>query len=159
MVLARLARVAERALLRVELTLPQYRMLSVLTATSPSTASRVAWLLSVKPATVTAVMDGLVTGGYVRREPDPTDRRKVTHVVTSAGLHLLAAANDAIRGRLAGLASFLDEEQAAQAMAALSLWHQALTSARQAEWAAREGAQRGNAGEQDVSAAGLGDRS
>jgi DNA-binding MarR family transcriptional regulator len=143
MVLARLARVAERALLRVELTLPQYRMLSVLTAANPSTASGVAWMLSVKPATVTAVMDGLVAGGYVRREPDPTDRRKVTHEVTDAGRHLLAAANDAIRGHLAGLASHLDEEQAEQAMAALTLWHQALGRARQAEWAAREGAQRG----------------
>jgi DNA-binding MarR family transcriptional regulator len=143
MVLARLARVAERALLRVELTLPQYRMLSVLTAATPATASRVAWLLSVKPATVTAVMDGLVAGGYVRREPDPHDRRKVTHVVTSAGQHLLATANEEIRHRLAGLASFLDEEQAEQAMAALALWHRALTSSRQAEWAAREGAQRG----------------
>lgn len=143
MVLARLARIAERALLRVELTLPQYRMLSVLTSANPSTPSRVAWMLSVKPATVTAVMDGLVAGGYVRREADPTDRRKVAHVVTDAGRHLLATANDEIRGQLAGLASYLDEEQAAQAMAALSLWHQALGRARQAESAAREGAQRG----------------
>lgn len=143
MVVARLARVAERALARVELTLPQYRMLSVLTAANPSTASRVAWMLSVKPATVTAVMDGLVTGGYVRREPDPHDRRKVEHVVTDAGRQLLAVANEEITRHLAGLASFLDEEQAELAMAGLALWHQALVSARQAEWAAREGAQRG----------------
>jgi DNA-binding MarR family transcriptional regulator len=144
MVVARLARVAERALTSVELTLPQYRMLSVLTAANPSTASRVAWMLSVKPATVTAVIDGLVAGDYVRREPDPHDRRKVTHVVTEAGRRLLATANGEIRRHLAGLAAHLDdEEQAAQAMAALSLWHKALTSARQAELIAREGAKRG----------------
>jgi DNA-binding MarR family transcriptional regulator len=142
-VVARLARVTERALARVELTLPQYRMLSVLTSANPSTASRVAWMLSVKPATVTAVMDGLVAGGYVRREPDPNDRRKIAHVVTDTGRELLDAANAQIRGHLTGLAAFLDEEQAEQAMAALSLWHQALVNARKAEWAAREGAQRG----------------
>jgi DNA-binding MarR family transcriptional regulator len=143
MALARLARVAERALLTVELTLPQYRMLSVLTSANQSTASRVAWMLSVKPATVTAVMDGLVAGGYVRREPDPTDRRKVTHTVTYDGQQLLAAGNKEIRRTLAGLAAHLDEEQAEQAMAGLLLWTEALNRARKAEWAAREGAQRG----------------
>ena len=143
MVIARLARVAERALLRVELTLPQYRMLTVLTAARPSTPSKVAWMLAVKPATVTAVMDGLVAGGYVRREPDPHDRRKVTHVVTSAGQHLLATANQEIRLSLSRLAEHLEPAQAEHAMAALALWHEALTEARQAEWAAREAAQRG----------------
>src|SRR5438309_2652544 len=117
MVVARLARVAERALLRVELTLPQYRMLTVLTMARPATSSKLAWMLAVKPATVTAVMDGLVNGGYVRREPDPHDRRKVAHEVTSAGRHLLATANEEIRHNLAGLAGFLDADQAEQAMA------------------------------------------
>ena len=86
--MARLARVAERALIRVELTLPQYRMLSVLAMANAATPSRVAWMLSVKPATVTAVMDGLVAGGYVRREPDPNDRRGVLVELTDAGRRL-----------------------------------------------------------------------
>jgi DNA-binding MarR family transcriptional regulator len=143
MALARLARVAERALIRVELTLPQYRMLSVLTLANSTTPSRVAWMLAVKPATVTAVMDGLVAGGYVRREPDPTDRRKVTHVVTYDGRRMLEVANAEIRRDLGKLAEFLEPDQAEQAMAGLLLWTQALNRARQAEWAAREGAQRG----------------
>jgi DNA-binding MarR family transcriptional regulator len=138
-VLAALAKVVERALLLVELTLPQYRMLSVLTQADPPTASRVAWMLSVTPATVTAVMDGLVAGKYVRREPDPHDRRKTTHVVTSSGRHLLATANQEIRRKLAELASFIDEEQVGPAMAALSLWHEALEGAKRAA-----GAQRGD---------------
>jgi DNA-binding MarR family transcriptional regulator len=143
MALARLARLAERALLRVELTLPQYRMLSVLASATASTASRVAWLLSVRPATVTAVMDGLVAGGYVRREPDPTDRRKVAHTVTYDGRRLLDAGNTEIRRTLGRLAEFLEPAQAEQAMAGLMLWTEALNRSRQAEWAAREGAQRG----------------
>ncbi|HTI28078.1 MAG TPA: MarR family transcriptional regulator [Kutzneria sp.] len=143
MALARLARVAERALIRVELTLPQYRMLSVLTMANSATPSRVAWMLSVKPATVTAVMDGLVAGGYVRREPDPTDRRKVTHVVTYDGRRMLDVANAEIRRELGKLAGFLEPAQAELAMAGLLLWTEALNRARQAEWAAREGAQRG----------------
>ncbi|WP_157495178.1 MarR family winged helix-turn-helix transcriptional regulator [Kutzneria sp. 744] len=143
MVLARLARLAERALLRVELTLPQYRMLSVLASATASSASRVAWMLSVKPATVTAVMDGLVGGGYVRREPDPTDRRKVTHTITHGGRQLLAAGNTEIRRSLDRLSEHLEPAHAEQAMAGLLLWTEALTKARQAEWAAREGAQRG----------------
>ncbi|MBT2206888.1 MarR family winged helix-turn-helix transcriptional regulator [Actinomadura sp. NEAU-AAG7] len=141
-VVAALAKSVEHALLRVELTLPQYRMLSVLTVEEPPTASRVAWMLSVMPATVTAVMDGLVAGRYVRRERDPHDRRKVTLVITSEGRHLLATANEEINRRLGELASFLDAEQAERAMAALSLWHEALAGEKQAEWAAREGARR-----------------
>src|SRR5882762_362191 len=100
-VIAALAKVVERGLLHVELTLPQYRMLSALTQAERPTASRVAWMLSVTPATVTAVMDGLVAGKYVRREPDPHDRRKTAHVVTSAGRHLLNTANQEISRKLA----------------------------------------------------------
>jgi hypothetical protein len=44
------------------------------------------------------------------------------------------------------VASFLDEEQAERAMAALSLWHEALQSEKQGEWIAREGAEWGKSG-------------
>jgi DNA-binding MarR family transcriptional regulator len=142
-VVAALAKIVEHALLRVELTLPQYRMLSVLTPADPPTASKVAWMLSVTPATVTAVMDGLVSGKYVRREPDPDDRRKATLVITSAGRHLLATANEEIGRKLAEVASFLDGEQGERAMAGLSLWHEAMRSEKQGEWIARENAARG----------------
>ncbi|WP_242908501.1 MarR family winged helix-turn-helix transcriptional regulator [Actinomadura terrae] len=142
MVVAALAKAVEHALLRVELTLPQYRMLSVLAREDSPTASRVAWELSVMPATVTAVMDGLVAGKYVRREPDPHDRRKIALVITSEGRHLLATANEEIGRRLGELTSFLDGDQAKRAMDALALWREALASERQAEWVAREDARR-----------------
>ncbi|MGK5529490.1 MarR family winged helix-turn-helix transcriptional regulator [Streptomyces sp. URMC 129] len=142
-VVAALAKIVEQALLRVELTLSQYRMLSVLTSADPPTASRVAWTLSVTPATVTAVVDGLVAGKYVRREPDPDDRRKTALVVTSSGRHLLTTANQEISRKLAEVASFLDEEQAERAMSALSLWHEAMKSEKHGEWIAHEGAERG----------------
>ncbi|MEU4659733.1 MarR family transcriptional regulator [Streptomyces sp. NPDC023723] len=142
-VVAALAKVVEHALLRVELTLPQYRMLSVLTRSDPPTASRVASMLSVTPATVTAVVDGLVAGKYVRREPDPDDRRKATLVVTSSGRHLLTTADQEISRKLAEVAAFLDEERAERALAALALWHEAMKSEKQGEWIVPEGAEKG----------------
>jgi DNA-binding MarR family transcriptional regulator len=67
-------------------------------------------MLSVTPATVVTVMDGTVAGQYVRREPDPYDRRKAALAITDSGRHLLTTANQEISRKPAELASFLDEE-------------------------------------------------
>lgn len=43
----------------------------------PKTASAIAKHIRLTPAAVTALVDRLETRGFVRRTPDPTDRRKV----------------------------------------------------------------------------------
>ncbi|MFP3901872.1 MAG: MarR family winged helix-turn-helix transcriptional regulator, partial [Acidimicrobiia bacterium] len=81
---ARLGKVAENALDRVDLSLPQYRMMALL-ADGSSVATALAERLTVTRPSVTALTDGLVERGLVERLPDPRDRRRVTHALTPAG--------------------------------------------------------------------------
>lgn len=127
--MARLSRQVERALCPVELSLPQYRLLALLSA-SEEMASALAGLLAVRPASVTAVVDGLVQRGLVERRPDQEDRRRVTHVLTGAGRSVLDAADRAVAERLAALAASLTDEGRAEAVAGLEQWGRALDAAR-----------------------------
>lgn len=51
--------------------------LHLLTLEGPCTAGRLAELAHLTTGAITAVVDRLEKAGYVRREPDPHDRRKV----------------------------------------------------------------------------------
>ncbi len=67
-----------------DLSLPQYRVLSMLDGTS-ALSSDLAERLAVRPPTVTAVVDGLVARGLVERRTVEADRRRVDHVLTDHG--------------------------------------------------------------------------
>ena len=54
----------------------------------PQTASAIARQIRLTPAAVTALIDRLEARGYVRRKPDPTDRRKVFVAMAEATLKL-----------------------------------------------------------------------
>ncbi len=51
----------------------------------PSTPAALADLASVSRATITGLLDTLERDGFVRREPDPADRRQITVHLTPAG--------------------------------------------------------------------------
>ena len=74
-VLARLARVLERA--DDELSLPQYRVLLMVSA-GDERASLLASRLALAKPTITAVVDGLVERGYLQRSEVVGDRRSWT---------------------------------------------------------------------------------
>ena len=129
--LARLARHVETALDPLELSLPQYRVLSLL-GDGSSASSALAGRLAVSPPSVTAVVDGLVARGLVERHADPSDRRRLTLVLTPAGLDLLRAAEGAVDARLGEVAQYLeDPSSAAAAIAALQQWNHALDTFRE----------------------------
>ena len=73
-VLAHLHRMLESA--EAGLTIPQYRMLAVLSEGGERSA-RVAQKLAVRKPTLTALADGLIAAGYAERESEPGDRRIV----------------------------------------------------------------------------------
>ena len=127
---ARLAKQVEVALAAVDLSLPQYRTLAFLDA-GPEAASALAGKLAVSRPSVTAIIDGLVQRGLVRREADVTDRRRVHHVLTSDGARTLASADRAVTERLERVASHLDED-ADNALDGLARWNDALNRAREA---------------------------
>src|SRR3954468_16012376 len=123
---ARLAKQVEIALVPLDLSLPQYRVLALLG--EGSTASSVlARRLAVSPPTVTSVVDGLVGRGLVDREADPEDRRRLTLLLTRDGAKLLAAADPAAEARLDEIAAFF-----ADARTGLDGWNVALDRNREA---------------------------
>jgi long-chain acyl-CoA synthetase len=121
-----LSKQVELALIGVELSLPQYRVLGLL-AEGVSIPSALAERLTVRRPTVTAVVDGLEIKGLVQRTPGDLDKRSVTHTLTTKGQRLLAKANAAVDARLTDIAASLDDPALTrQALDSLGLWRGAM---------------------------------
>jgi long-chain acyl-CoA synthetase len=126
-----LTRHVETALDPLDLSLPQYRVLSLL-GDGSSASSALAHRLAVSPPSVTAVVDGLVARGLVTREADAGDRRRLTLQLTPDGRKLLRAAEGAVDARLGEIAGYLeDPSSAAAAIEALQQWNHALDAFRE----------------------------
>jgi long-chain acyl-CoA synthetase len=137
-VAAWLARQAELALAETDLSLPQYRVLGLL-GEGIALPSSMADSLDVRRPSITAVVDGLVARGYVVRENDPSDRRKVTHAITELGREALTGADDAVEGRLHTIAGGLeDPDEEASLIDGLAAWGPALVAWRAHKLRARE---------------------
>jgi DNA-binding MarR family transcriptional regulator len=98
----------------------------------------------VSAPSVTAVVDGLVQRGAVERAHSVEDRRRIALALTTPGRALLASAEEALQARLGAIAGELEDgELAGNALAALTLWGEALDRARVKREAARraEGAE------------------
>jgi long-chain acyl-CoA synthetase len=120
-----LSKQVEIGLAAADLSLPQYRVLGLLDERS-AISSDLAQQLAVRPATVTAVIDGLVARHLVERRGVAGDRRRVSHVLTEAGRRALDAADAAVDARLRTVADALDDPAGAeQAFDGLAVWRQA----------------------------------
>jgi DNA-binding MarR family transcriptional regulator len=58
---------------------------------SPTTPAELAELASVSRATITGLLDSLERDGFVRREPDPADRRQMSVHLTTKGQSFMNA--------------------------------------------------------------------
>ncbi|HTT91271.1 MAG TPA: MarR family transcriptional regulator [Acidimicrobiales bacterium] len=127
---ARLARQVEVALVPLDLSPAQYRML-VQIARGTDASSSLAQKLAVSAPSVTSVVDGLVQRGAVERAHSVEDRRRIALALTGDGRFLLDSAESALRDRLQSIADELEEDDLVSgAIAALSLWGEALDRAR-----------------------------
>ncbi len=126
-----LAKQVELGLATVDLSISQYRILSIL-AEGSAQSSALAERLAVRPPSVTAVIDGLVTRGLVERTHREDDRRRVSLELTTEGLRVLASADDAVNGRLEQISSSLGAKGSARALSCLSRWHEAMVLYRAA---------------------------
>lgn len=97
--LARLARVAERACQESGISLPQYRLLVSLSG-GPQRASELAAHVGVSRPTLTSLVDGLEQGGLLRRAPVPNDRRGIQLEPTEAGREALQRAERVLTTRM-----------------------------------------------------------
>lgn len=129
-----LAKQVELGLATVDLSLPQYRILGMLDERS-AVSSDLAERLAVRPPTITAVVDGLVTRGLVERGTVEGDRRRVALVLTGEGQAVLTAADAAVDARLHELTDLLgDPVVTEEAFRGLAGWRQALLAYRRDRW-------------------------
>jgi len=98
-VLARLARVAERACQESGISLPQYRILVSL-SDRPQRASELAAHVGVSRPTLTSLVSGLDQSRLLRRAPVPGDRRGIQLEPTRAGLEAVVRAEHVLTQRL-----------------------------------------------------------
>lgn len=125
-----MAKHVEVALHEVDLSPSQYRLLIYL-ADAPAAATALADRLAVTRPSLTALVDGLAARGYVERETDPDDRRRVTHQISDEGRRAVEVADEAIRTRFGSwLANLVPVETAAEVNRGLEAWHDALLEAR-----------------------------
>jgi long-chain acyl-CoA synthetase len=123
-----LARQVELGVSAADLSLPQYRLLSLL-AQGSAVSSVVARWLTVRPPSVTAVVDGLVGRGLVERRHVEDDRRCVVLTLTAQGERALGEADAAVELRLSTLlADLRDQREADRALAGLVAWRDAMTA-------------------------------
>ncbi len=72
-------------------TLPQLRVLVMISSRGPLNINAVAQALGVHPSNATRACDRLVTAGLLDRRDSPADRRNVSLDLTSAGRDLVAS--------------------------------------------------------------------
>ena len=139
-VAAWLSKTVEVALAQVDLTLPQYRVLAIL-ADGNEAASGLAERLAVRPPSITAIIDGLVTRGLVDRRHEDSDRRRVSLRITDDGARVVVEADRAVDEQLSSIAGHLSNKECGTALRSLELWGRALASTREAR-KLREAAQK-----------------
>jgi DNA-binding MarR family transcriptional regulator len=89
---------------RFGLTGPQLWALWELGRSGPSALKDLAERMKLDSSTVVGVVDRLAIKGFVVRNPDPQDRRKISLALTARGEEILAAAPHPAQGHLlAGL--------------------------------------------------------
>lgn len=97
---------------RVGITPSELETLDLFNLYGPMTPSRLAELTGLTTGGVTRLIDRLERGGFVRREPDPTDRRKV--ILQPQNLHNEAMVSPYYESLGAGMyehtSRFSDEE-------------------------------------------------
>ncbi len=113
------------------LSLPQYRIL-VLLADGPSGPRDLAEMVHVSSATISSVLDGLEARGYLRRERDPADGRRIIVRLTQPGRRVLANAHRAVEARIEDISRFLPPEQVARSVEILAHWEVAINRRRHA---------------------------
>lgn len=91
-----------------QVTLPQFRVLVLLTARGPVRMRDLAERMGAVPSTFTRVVDRLEDAGWVSRSPGSGDRREVLISVTPAARQLVDEVTERRRREIARILSHLD---------------------------------------------------
>jgi len=116
------------------LTYAQVRSLVVLVQEGEVTAGRLAKAADLNPASVTAMIDQLERGGFVRRRPDTQDRRQSWISLTDEGRLRVEQKERLWRARMADLLADVTPAELAAAVKVMDLLGAMMEeSAREAE--------------------------
>ncbi len=97
-----------------DVTLPQFRVLVVLSSAGPMRMGAVAERMGVIPSTFSRFIDRMVAGGWVERASSPDSRREVLLELTESGRDLVEEVTTRRRSDISAvLSSMTGEQQAA----------------------------------------------
>lgn len=121
------------------ITMPQFRMLVVLSTRGPMKLTMLAEFLDVKPSTATRMLDRLVAAGLVDRRANPVSRREIVIDLTDAGLSVVARVTQQRRREIARIVSRMPERQRYALVDAFDAFREAggeppVESARYSDW-------------------------
>ncbi len=91
-------------------SLPQFRVLVLLSSGGPARSGSLAEQLGVHPSTFTRMTDRLVAAGWVERRDAPDNRREVYVALTESGAALVDEVMDRRRATIASVLEPLDSE-------------------------------------------------
>ncbi|BCB02300.1 MarR family winged helix-turn-helix transcriptional regulator [Bacillus sp. KH172YL63] len=98
----------------MNLTVPQFYILSLLSASDGTKSTELAEKLEVKPSAITVMIDRLLKSDLVIRERDENDRRIVNLKLSPEGQAVFMKAKDMRREVFSRYLSYLDEEDVSQ---------------------------------------------
>lgn len=93
------------------ITMPQFRLLVVLSTRGPLKLTMLAEYLDVRPPTATRMIDRLVGAGLVDRRTSPVSRREVVLDLTDAGASTVGRVTQRRRREIARIISLMPERQ------------------------------------------------
>ncbi|MBX3098979.1 MAG: MarR family transcriptional regulator [Salinibacterium sp.] len=127
--------VASRALLGVVarslaealemVTLPQFRVMVILSSTGPLRMGALAARAHTVPSTFSRSIDRMVAGGWVRRRESPDSRREILIELTTSGQHLVDHVTERRRAEIAAILARLSPAAQAQVGSAFALFAEA----------------------------------
>ncbi|MEV8321263.1 MarR family transcriptional regulator [Streptomyces sp. NPDC059900] len=119
--------VSARSLAQVEdrVTLPQFRMLVVLSSRGATKLVALAELLQVAPSTAMRMVDRLIATGLADRQTNPHNRRETLLRLTPEGRRTVSEVMAQRRAEIAVIVERLAPEQRASLIAALSAFNEA----------------------------------
>lgn len=101
------------ALIEDVVTLPQFRVLVIVTSRGPLNLGAMAEALGVHPSNATRACDRLVAAGLLDRRDDPADRRNLVLELTAAGRALVEQVMDYRRTAVAEILARMPDRQRA----------------------------------------------